>query len=582
MYHPPPLPGNMPPPSHYHPHACKQNQSWKTAGVAISNTLSSPKDMDSISPLSEEHDGNSSYDQASRDDKKFKKGDNSRSRLQSEDSSPLEDESDWVKRGLSYPPKNTPSNPIPNMPVYSQGLTHYSAPAYFPPLPPSYGNPPTGSYPPAEMWNAPHQTYPSHYDMKYPYQIPPPYVTGINATYLHSSSVGLDMSPGRENERTERKRQRPSLTCDNSDCREPSKERNKFKAQKSCKPPSPSCLHTTKSVRRRKKMYSDFVGVTYNKTHAKYQSCITHYRKQHYLGRYKLAVDAALAYDESARLLKGSSWKVNFQSRQDYEEAKFRELESVGKMGECVIDVAGSLAAVALKVEEIASNVCQSRPVRKSHKNSSHVGFRLFEGNEPRRKCHTGIGGGVSEKTIGTTISTPALTKVTPSPTLHTTFLPEIQELSASPVVQAGSLETPLPLSPNPTRHILGSAKGTPDSVIRPTVLLFKQGKECQSSGIIPANSPLPPNKYQLKTMEDDSQRHSTVHKQDLSRAVTVDDNPVLCSPTKSRATPSALGAAEGALLPTPKIAPPVIQNGTLAAASALMTLFGNENSLKD
>ena len=33
----------------------------------------------------------------------------------------------------------------------------------------------------------------------------------------------------------------------------------------------------------------------YNKTHAKYQACITHYRKQHYLGRYKLAVDAALA-----------------------------------------------------------------------------------------------------------------------------------------------------------------------------------------------------------------------------------------------------------------------------------------------
>jgi len=80
---------------------------------------------------------------------------------------------------------------------------------------------------------------------------------------------------------------------------------------------------------RRKKMYSDFVGVTYNKTHAKYQACITHYRKQHYLGRYKLAVDAARAYDQSAKLLKGDSWKINFQTDQDYEIAKAKEMEMI-------------------------------------------------------------------------------------------------------------------------------------------------------------------------------------------------------------------------------------------------------------
>ncbi len=77
---------------------------------------------------------------------------------------------------------------------------------------------------------------------------------------------------------------------------------------------------------KRKKMYSDFVGVTYNKTHAKYQACITHYRKQHYLGRYKLAVDAARAYDQSAKLLKGDGWKINFQTERDYEIAKQKEL----------------------------------------------------------------------------------------------------------------------------------------------------------------------------------------------------------------------------------------------------------------
>ena len=90
------------------------------------------------------------------------------------------------------------------------------------------------------------------------------------------------------------------------------------------------------SQRKRKKMYSDFVGVTYNKTHAKFQACITHYRKQHYLGRYKLAVDAAKAYDESARLLKGKGWKINFKTEEDYLLAKKKEEEkniAVSKMG---------------------------------------------------------------------------------------------------------------------------------------------------------------------------------------------------------------------------------------------------------
>lgn len=76
---------------------------------------------------------------------------------------------------------------------------------------------------------------------------------------------------------------------------------------------------------KRKKMYSDFVGVTYNKTHAKFQACITHYRKQHYLGRYKLACDAARAYDQSAKLLKGNGWKINFATDDEYEAAKEKE-----------------------------------------------------------------------------------------------------------------------------------------------------------------------------------------------------------------------------------------------------------------
>jgi len=73
-------------------------------------------------------------------------------------------------------------------------------------------------------------------------------------------------------------------------------------------------------------MYSDYVGVTYNMTHSKFQACITHCRKQHYLGRYTLSVDAAKAYDKGARELKGYGWKVNFKTDDDYEHAKANEI----------------------------------------------------------------------------------------------------------------------------------------------------------------------------------------------------------------------------------------------------------------
>ncbi len=59
---------------------------------------------------------------------------------------------------------------------------------------------------------------------------------------------------------------------------------------------------------------------------ATYQVCITHYRRQHYLGRYRLPVNAALVYEESARVLKGEGWKVNFRSRGEYKDARAREI----------------------------------------------------------------------------------------------------------------------------------------------------------------------------------------------------------------------------------------------------------------
>jgi hypothetical protein len=69
--------------------------------------------------------------------------------------------------------------------------------------------------------------------------------------------------------------------------------------------------------------------VTFNKTHAKFQACITHYRKQYYLGRFMIAADAAKAYDVAARNLKGKDWKINFKTEADYECARKLELEAV-------------------------------------------------------------------------------------------------------------------------------------------------------------------------------------------------------------------------------------------------------------
>ena len=416
---------------------------------------------------------------------------------------------------------------------------------------------------------------------------------------------------------------------------EPSKE------QKVChlhQYPSSSSLHhstttstsssslslTTKSARRKKKMYSDFVGVTYNKTHAKYQACITHYRKQHYLGRYKLAVDAALAYDESARLLKGTSWKVNFQSRQEYEKAKAKELASVvGRNGGKAVDVAGSLAAVASKVEEIASTVAMSSssggvmirrsllPIKSEDSSYPLHEQRSSGSNEEdevgacdeSETSHVAMKGWTTSTAASTELPPPDdkstslnTTKVTPSPTLP--ISPPMISSEQQQVESVSSLssqfiheqlpssallpeETPLPVSPNPTRHALGNEKNTPDSVIRPKVLTYRPGgteiyplssSEAVSSKASPlqhCQSTIQEKDAKIKVGSTTTARHfSTEKSHNIGTSITTTTamkaEPVTKSPRAS-APP-----------------PPVIQNGTLAAASALMTLFGNERSPQD
>jgi len=339
-------------------------------------------------------------------------------------------------------------------------------------------------------------------------------------------------------------------------------------------------------------MYSDYVGVTYNKTHAKYQACITHYRKQHYLGRYKLAVDAALAYDQSARLLKGPSWKVNFPREQDYEAAKAAELESIGRVGGLDflsnIDVAGSMAAVASKVEEIASTVKEqggkvadlsgsgafsfmhnatgkkkNYDVMRNEDNMSATAGTAVKTNE--EYLHKKTPGNLPHPTV---TATPAMTKVTPSPIQASSAQ---QNLSESPLHH--SPETPLPESPNPTRHAMGTEKSTPDSVIRPKVLSYLGRGDKTPISTEEKLSPAPKENIKpnpkLKIANDD-----IISKRFPPKSPASAPTKSSSKPNTPKTTSAKIGAAG-----TPKSAPPVIQNNTLAAASALMTLFGNEKS---
>ena len=192
--------------------------------------------------------------------------------------------------GHGHPPPPPHHGPYPPPPPHSNPAAPY--PRHDAPYPPPHSSySPYGAPPPYGG-----QGYPSPYDhphYAHGHGPPPPHGHGPpHAHPMHYNPQGYPLPPG-------------------------DKKRRRDGGRKAPKPP------------KRKKMYSDFVGVTYNKTHAKFQACITHYRKQHYLGRYKLACDAAKAYDQSAKLLKGNGWKINFQSEKEYLEAKEKEFKEV-------------------------------------------------------------------------------------------------------------------------------------------------------------------------------------------------------------------------------------------------------------
>jgi len=337
---------------------------------------------------------------------------------------------------------------------------------------------------------------------------------------------------------------------------------------------------------RKKKMYSDFVGVTYNLTHAKYQACITHYRKQYYLGRYKLAVDAALAYDESAKLLKGPNWKVNFPTKEAYEEARKEEVQHIGRIGDKVTDDDQSKAAeiVATKIAKLAASLSsqsKGKEVKPAGAGSSNPTAQSDEAcdRKPNEK------GGVLvhfERSLDDTSTKKSGGKKTPFATLHTTdgvggmskVTPCQSEPEGMPLAtpkldsklqpsqskpnedkigdddeEESVVKTPLADSSDPDRHVQGVHKSTPESIIKPKVLQY-QGDNVEQNATESAAS--------LKSSVEANESESRMEQQ---------------IPTSNESCKSAapnIGTQNAT--PTTKS-----ESGTFVAASALMTLHGKE-----
>ena len=77
------------------------------------------------------------------------------------------------------------------------------------------------------------------------------------------------------------------------------------------------------------RQYSPYTGVTYNKSHRRFQSCITDKKRQHFLGRFLTSSEGARAYDVAAKRLKGSGWKLNFLTDLEYTTAYNAEIEAI-------------------------------------------------------------------------------------------------------------------------------------------------------------------------------------------------------------------------------------------------------------
>ena len=460
----------------------------------------------------------------------------------------------------SEPTNNSPDSDVPptsssfrNVPIrhppplYAQG-----------PYPPYYGMPPPPPPPPPPPDHAfsvpqpyqwqypPYPIYPpTGYQVGYfPYPIPPPCV---HEPHMQPPQVKQPCVANTA-------KKRPLSTSHN-------------KSVHTIQVPTRQQSHQTKS--RKRKMYSDFVGVTYNLTHAKYQVTVTHYRKQYYLGRYKLAADAALAYDEAAKLLKGPNWKVNFSSNEAYEKARKEEIQRIGTVDENAICQSKVKEMLASNMSKLAAGL-SSRSKEKTVEPVGKGSTKLTLSDEAFGRKSRGKDGAVV-RFDDTSIKKTVGKKTTPFATVHSTH--DVDGMSkVTPCLESGGIGTPLSSSeldskmqlsrsklnededtncevklvvktplPDSAGHAKSSESNTPESVIKPKVLQY-QGDEIQQNATKVSTS--------FRPHANDSASRIEQHQHINSTTATI--------------------CAQGA--------PPVKKSGTFVAASALMSLHGNDD----
>ena len=96
-----------------------------------------------------------------------------------------------------------------------------------------------------------------------------------------------------------------------------------------------------------KKKTSDYVGVCWVKDRKKWHAQIRHEGKQQSLGKFSLQVDAALAYDQAVKLLRGPSTETNFATLKDYEKAKKSEMKATSLSNDAAMTSASILTMAA-------------------------------------------------------------------------------------------------------------------------------------------------------------------------------------------------------------------------------------------
>lgn len=98
-------------------------------------------------------------------------------------------------------------------------------------------------------------------------------------------------------------------------------------------------------------------GIEYKQSSGTYRAKVYYRATIHHLGDYELACDAALAYDEAVRLLKGSksdpAMTLNFKNKKDYLTLRALETKTRGVS----VDLKAALAAMSSPIQEVATKI---------------------------------------------------------------------------------------------------------------------------------------------------------------------------------------------------------------------------------